>query len=341
MSLDCRGVKVQMICEEESLLFYDMQEQSNKTTAYIASIAGQTFQFTILNGRRMQHHLVRANTITALEGPTMGDLLQRYRFSTLSTIDSDSVDANTQPDLHKLGTIELKILRLSKIGEPYYDSDHVNARTKNIGAVSERSKKNGWHVVSSGGEDKKPKRYCHATYIDKVENPYAEFVIKYQPSILLRAKGIIKELIIQDSNSSNSASGSTMSEDHSNNVSERRNAPQADADAPNPKRRKLPQPEGSSRDATAELRTTSRNVTGTVGVKRKPNEDSREQGERIQSLENALKVSQDALKSIQSELDRLKSLKSTAPQNACKNEGASPISLGSDDGDIIDLTLED
>ena len=45
-----------------------------------------------------------------------------------------------------------------------------------------------------------------------------------------------------------------MSEDLGNNVSKRRNAPQADADAPNPKRRKLPQPEGSSRDATAELR---------------------------------------------------------------------------------------
>ena len=132
MSLDCRGVKVQMICEEESLPFYDVQEQSNKTTAYIASVAGQvlitikhllrftdlctpstqTFKFTILSkmnasvichidGRRMQHHLVRANTITALKGPTMGDLLQRYRFSTLSTIGMCNVK-RTSCSIHHL-----------------------------------------------------------------------------------------------------------------------------------------------------------------------------------------------------------------------------------------------
>ena len=114
----------------------------------------------------MEHVLLRANTLTVLQGPTVANLLQRYRFSTLSTTgkcyiqhtscfihhfpgaDSDSVNTNSQPDVQKLGTIELKILRLFKIGELYYDSDHVNARTKNIGAVSERSKKNGWHVVS-------------------------------------------------------------------------------------------------------------------------------------------------------------------------------------------------
>lgn len=355
MSLICRGVEVKIISEGEGLPFYDVQDQFDKTTAYIASVAGQTFKFNILSrtnasatchidGRCMQHTVVRANSITLLEGPAVGNLLQRYRFSTLSTIDSDTVDANSQPDLQKLGTIELKIRRLSEIGEPHDDPRlSASTQTKDIGAVSERSKKNGWHVVSLDEAVKTigSQRYTNATYIDSQENPYAVFVIKYQPSILLRAKGIIKEPITQESGSSNPGSAFTVSEDLSNNVSKRRNSPQADADAPNSKRRKHLQPEGSSRDATAELRTASRNVAGTVGVKREPNEDSREQGERIQSLENALKVSQDALRSIQSELDRLKSLKSTAPQNACKNERASPISLGSDDGDIIDLTLED
>ena len=140
MSLICRGVKVQIICEEESLPFYDVQDQSNKTTAYIASVAGQvfitithllrstdlcapstqTFKFTHLSktnasamrhidGRYMQHTLVYANTITPLEGPTMGNLQQRYRFSTLSTIGMCSVK-HTFCFIHHLPLVQIQTL---------------------------------------------------------------------------------------------------------------------------------------------------------------------------------------------------------------------------------------
>ena len=43
MSLICRGLEVKIISEGECLPFYDVQDQFNKTTAYIASVAGQVF----------------------------------------------------------------------------------------------------------------------------------------------------------------------------------------------------------------------------------------------------------------------------------------------------------
>jgi len=112
-----------------------------------------------------------------------------FKFQELQLVDPDVENAPVAPEM---GTIELRAFRCQvQRTVPYRYTNTTNGLHQ--GRVSERSKKAGWHHVSTADKAlvDKPINSVFTTNLDPPDAPIASFKIFYRPRELLMAEGVI------------------------------------------------------------------------------------------------------------------------------------------------------
>ncbi|KAF8483632.1 hypothetical protein DFH94DRAFT_690107 [Russula ochroleuca] len=191
-----------IICEGNELETYDVvQEGPNSTRAFVASEAGKQFHITFRNdmfdmdivvnmyidGERIYHGYLRAGLVGQVLGvrKTSTSVLP-FKFQEL-----ELVDLEYAPVVPEMGTIELRAFRCQALRTVQYQG--IPGYGLHEGRVSERSKKAGWHHVSTADEIASAGPTCsvYADYFDPQDSPYVNLKVFYRPRELLMAQGVI------------------------------------------------------------------------------------------------------------------------------------------------------
>jgi len=205
MPLSLEALNFAIICDGYELETHDVkQEGANSIRAFVASEAGKQFSITFSNnlfnvdlavvlridGERIYRGFLRAGQ----RGQVLG--LQKsatsilpFKFQELELVDPDL--EYYAPVVPEMGTIELRAYRCQAIRIAQFHR-HVNYGLHQ-GRISERSKKAGWHHVSTA--DEVPTN-GHAFSVDlnifdPPNAPCASVRVFYRPRELLMAQGVI------------------------------------------------------------------------------------------------------------------------------------------------------
>ncbi|KDQ14885.1 hypothetical protein BOTBODRAFT_32248 [Botryobasidium botryosum FD-172 SS1] len=134
----------------------------------------------------------KPGTTTSKAGARLTETtIKPFLFSKLHTTDDESASSSVSPDL---GSIRLSIERV--IAKKASTPVKVGGRfAKQVpGAVHEKSKKAGSHVISYGDEENTGKRtfthYKTQPYDPSDTSPWVTFIFRYRPLDLLQANGI-------------------------------------------------------------------------------------------------------------------------------------------------------
>jgi len=197
-----------IICGEDELEMYDVkQEGSNSTTAFVASEAGKQFRIVITNnlldfdlrtilyidGERVSSYFFRAGQKKPVEFrgvQNSATTVLPFKFQELETVDPDLEHALVGPEM---GTIEVQAFRCRyRCSRPRQPSEHAKLQLHQ-GRVSERSKKAGWHHVSTA--DEVPCEFGSSVVtsdnIDPNDAPFESLNVVYRPKELLMAQGVV------------------------------------------------------------------------------------------------------------------------------------------------------
>ncbi|KAI0002412.1 hypothetical protein BJV74DRAFT_815691 [Russula compacta] len=208
MSLSLLSLQATIICDGKAMDTYFVQQAgASALSAYVASEAGKQFkvvtkhnatdfELTIhlyIDGERVKSRQVRAGKEREFIGLRAGaSTVRPFKFQEVELVDPDVEDATIAPDM---GTIELQAFRSRTVG---YRPQKLNYhRDLPRGHISERSKKAGWHRVSTA--DEMPTSKCSnlcslPTFLDPPGVRYASIKIFYRPLELLKAQGIVSAL---------------------------------------------------------------------------------------------------------------------------------------------------
>jgi hypothetical protein len=164
MPLSLPAMNVAIVCEGRELETFDVKQNGTTSlTAFIASEAGKQFKITFSNnlpnfevviflhvdGRLVQSMCLQAWSSSEILGPYSNvHSILPFKFQELQLVDPDFEDAPAAPEM---GTIELKAYRCRTryFREP---SKRLLYEDLHRGRVSERSKKAGWHHITTGDE---------------------------------------------------------------------------------------------------------------------------------------------------------------------------------------------
>jgi len=203
MPLRLPQLNLAIICEENELEMFDVkQEGPSLVRAFVASEAGKQFKVTFANdlvdcdlsldlridGELVHKTFLRAQHSGHILGIYKGPFsVLPFKFQELELVDPDVEDAPVFPDM---GTIELRVFRSRALRTV---ENQPNAYGLHRGRVSERSKKAGWHHVSTDDEIpvNRPPYSVITEYIDLPNAPCATFKVFYRPRALLMAQGVI------------------------------------------------------------------------------------------------------------------------------------------------------
>jgi len=195
------------MCDGNELETFNVkQEGPSLMTAFVASEAGKQFRITFVNnlsdydlsidlridGEHIKKTYLRARECGRILGiyksPTS---VLPFKFQELELVDPDMEDAPVVPEM---GTIELRAFRTRAVRTV----EHQPTANYGLhgGRVSERSKKAGWHHVSTADEipANGPAYSVIADYVDPPNEPCATFKVFYRPRDLLIAQGVIPRL---------------------------------------------------------------------------------------------------------------------------------------------------
>jgi len=191
-------------CEGNELEMFDVkQEDPSSMTAFMASEAGKEFRVTyenhmvdcdlslllIIDGETVRKSYVRAREVNRIVGIAKGlTSVLPFKFQELELVDPDEEDAPVVPEM---GTIEVRAFRTRALR--VVDHQPHEQYGLHRGRVSERSKKAGWHHVSTGDEipTDGPTSTIIFNYVDRPKAPCATFKVFYRPRALLMAQGVI------------------------------------------------------------------------------------------------------------------------------------------------------
>ncbi|KAH9975523.1 hypothetical protein BGW80DRAFT_1297528 [Lactifluus volemus] len=184
-------------------LFNINQENPSSLRAFIASEAGKKFKVVFTNKLldsplALHLHIDGLDAVKKVAQPGQsGDIRGLYKtsvsvlpfqFRELELVDPDVENA---PAVAEMGTIEFRAFRCQpmRVVEPML---HVGQGLHH-GRISERSKKAGWHHVTTADEEilSGPMYGVISNYLDPINAPYLSIKIFYRPRELLRAQGII------------------------------------------------------------------------------------------------------------------------------------------------------
>jgi len=210
MPLILPAMNAAIICNGRELETYDVkQEGTSSLTAFVASEAGKQFKiaysnnltfcaiavFLSVDGRQVKTACLQAGSSGEFLGPYKSECsVLPFKFQELELVDPDLEDAPVVPEM---GMIELKAYRCQKLG-PTDPSNRIANEGLHLGRVSERSKKAGWHHVAAGEEMLVPPRPNNVLvdYLDPLTSPpHASIKVYYRPRELLRAQGIILQMM--------------------------------------------------------------------------------------------------------------------------------------------------
>ncbi|THH18070.1 hypothetical protein EW146_g2876 [Bondarzewia mesenterica] len=242
--------------------------------------------------------------------------IKPFQFSDLAfrDDDDDTLDVG-EVDLSKLGTIEIIVLRAESPGSIL---EYAPTTVAQIGPVSELTKKTGWNCVSFGKSVPNPNKFKYRLpkYTDSVWAPWAKFCFRYQPKVLLQAKGIIPRPVSAESGitppSPPPATGA------------KRIASAAGTDR---QKRQKTAGVASGKEAEASRPETQR---APVAIKAEPNE-----GTETNSVSNDTAA---CIKALEAALDCLKRAHAVSSASREVERSPSPINLGTACGEVIDLT---
>jgi len=211
--LEHRKVAARIICDGQDLEEFAMKVEDEKTTScYISSDAGKTFSIVMKNE---SDSLVLGSCFvdgkdagglyidpgeeeTSIGYPVDEETVQPYVFVPLVVTDDESVANPRDPVLRDLGTIEVRIHRVTK-GAPF----QVPREELSVTVVHERSKKAGTHRVSFAEPVSTARApFITPNYIDPIDSPYALFRFRYRPRDLLKAQGIINSAAVSQKDES-------------------------------------------------------------------------------------------------------------------------------------------
>jgi len=193
-------------CDEREMETYDVKrEGSSLITAFVASEAGKQFSITYKNKLldidlvvflHIDGEVVRRSYLSAQEDRCMIGIYKNpsailpFKFQELELVDPDMEDAPVVPEM---GTIEAQVFRARRLRSAEHNPP-VMKHGLHGSRVSERSKKAGWHHVSTADEvpfDSSRRHTVAADYIDPPNAPCATFKVFYRPKELLMAQGVI------------------------------------------------------------------------------------------------------------------------------------------------------
>ncbi|KAF8487198.1 hypothetical protein DFH94DRAFT_687674 [Russula ochroleuca] len=209
MPLSLLSLNFAIICEGNELETYDVKEGPNSIMAFVASEAGKKFSITYKNdlldvglsfqlyidGRRCHKVYLEAGLqyeVLGIRKSTTSIL--PFKLQELEVVDPDVENAPVVPEM---GTIELRAFRYRAGTVRYRKVRNTDYRDRlHQGRVSERSKKAGWHYVSTADEVPSVRAAkfnfsLHRNYIDPRDVPYASVKVVYRPRELLMAQGVI------------------------------------------------------------------------------------------------------------------------------------------------------
>ncbi|THH18066.1 hypothetical protein EW146_g2878 [Bondarzewia mesenterica] len=330
-SLELNGCSSSIICDESELEIYAQELIGMRTmSCYVPSESGKVFQVRVHNTIQslaafyvyMDGRLVAGRALHPGLSPFIivglidtEHTIKPFQFSDLAFRDDDDNLDGGDVDLSKLGTIEIIVVRVESLGSVM---EHVPTNVAQIGPVSELTKKTGWNCVSFGRSVPNFEILeCYSpNFIDSMEAPWAKFCFRYQPKVLLQAKGIIPRTVSAESGislpSPPPATGA------------KRVASAAGTDR---QERQKTAGVGSGEEAGGSSHPEMQRAP--AAVKAEPNEGT-----------EANPASEDTaarIKALEAELVRLK--RAHASSASCKVERPpSPIHLGTACGEVIDLT---
>jgi len=193
-----------ILCDGVELETHGVQlEGPSSITAFVASEAGKQFRVMFLNnlmdydlsidlymdGEVVNKTYLRARQAGRVLGIYKGSTaVLPFKFQELQLVDPDVENA---PVIPEMGTIELRAFRSRAMRAVQYQP--YARYGLHGGRVSERSKKAGWHHVSTADEVpiNGPSCSVFAEYIDPPSAPCASFKVHYRPRDLLMAQGVI------------------------------------------------------------------------------------------------------------------------------------------------------
>jgi hypothetical protein len=142
-----------------------------------------------IDGERVYRSYLRARQRGQILGiPKTTSSVLPFKFQELQLVDPDVENAPVVPEM---GTIELRAYRCRALRTIQYLYNTTNGLHE--GRVSERSKKAGWHHVSTADEvpANVPTFSVYADILDPLNAPFASVKIFYRPRELLMAEGVI------------------------------------------------------------------------------------------------------------------------------------------------------
>jgi len=192
-------------CEENELRTYEVKKDGpGSITAFVASEAGKQFRikcknnlldFSLSNhlyidGKRVGKLHLSAGEIGRMKGiynsPTS---ILPFKFQEVTVVDPDLENA---PVIPEMGTIELRAFRCRGMRRTRHQLGAKDFDGLHQGCVSERSKKAGWHHVSTADEVPiRARNAINSDYVDPLDAPCAVFKVFYRPRELLMAQGVI------------------------------------------------------------------------------------------------------------------------------------------------------
>ncbi|KAA1470289.1 hypothetical protein DENSPDRAFT_836056 [Dentipellis sp. KUC8613] len=209
------GYGAGIMCDGAIVPHYRLSEQGHDTlSCYVTSETGKEFSIQFTDQRRETETRVDCwidgNYWTGKSARAGRNLLiwgardspntrAAFRFSELTLVDEDEGPGYSG----NIGVIEIRVHRVQNA--PCHPSRitrrYEHREPPQIGPISERSKKGGWHQVSLGSSQVSLWRppATRTIYLDGRDHPFVIFRFFYRPRALLQAEGIIpRPLAIED-----------------------------------------------------------------------------------------------------------------------------------------------
>jgi len=193
-----------IVVENNALEEFDETQNGDVCSCWVASQEGMNFQvrckveashesFALLvymDGAFMDGVLFDKNSFERerfIRGcPISADAIRLFAFSKVSMTDDETI-ASPEQRLSNLGTIEMKIWRVSVLGSS--DFVYKERQISSNSVIHERSKKIGMHHVALRGTETSRKTQADVRYLDNI--PFATSIFRYRPIEFLRAQGIV------------------------------------------------------------------------------------------------------------------------------------------------------